>query len=263
MRFIITLRVNAHRFGRLLPLNYQYEMSAAIYKTLSSGNEDFAAWLHNNGFQTEEGKQFKLFTFSRFNVPSFRILRQSNQMELKSEYVQWQISFWPENSTQTFIGGVFENRVFEIGNRDSRVQFEVANIEILPPPEFQETMCYKALSPISVSFRDDFGRDCYPRTPDEFANADWVKERLLVNLLDKYSAFYGEDYQGECFLNFSVLSEPKSSLVTIKAGTPQETKVRGFMCQLALNAPPELQKIAYEAGLGELNSQGFGCLGLM
>jgi CRISPR-associated endoribonuclease Cas6 len=124
-------------------------------------------------------------------------------------------------------------------------------------------MCYKALSPISVSFRDERGRDCYPRTPEEFANADWVKERLLVNLLDKYSAFYGEDYQGESFLDFSVLTEPKSSLVTIKSGTSAETKVRGFMCQLALNAPPELQRIAYESGLGELNSQGFGCLEVM
>jgi len=263
MRFIITLRVNARKFGRLLPLNYQYEMSAAIYKTLSSCSEDFAAWLHDNGFKTDEGKQFKLFTFSRFNIPSFRIIKQSNQLELLSDQVFWQISFLPENSTQTFIGGVFENHVFEIGNRDSRVQFEVANIEILPHPEFKETMCYKALSPISVSFRDERGRDCYPRTSEEFANADWVKERLLVNLLDKYSAFYGEDYQGESFLDFSVLTEPKSSLVTIKSGTYAETKVRGFMCQLALNTPPELQRIAYESGLGELNSQGFGCLEIM
>ena len=57
MRFIITLRVNARKFGRLLPLNYQYEMSAAIYKTLSSCSEDFASWFHNNGFKTDEGKQ--------------------------------------------------------------------------------------------------------------------------------------------------------------------------------------------------------------
>ena len=260
MRFNITLRVNAQKFGRRLPINYQYEMSAAIYKILSSGSGEYAQWLHDNGFTLENGKQFKLFTFSHLNIPERRLLKQSNQLELLSDHVFWQISFLPENSTQTVIGGVFENRAFEIGNCDSRVQFEVANIEIIPPPEFQETMCYNAVSPISVSFRDERGRDCYPRTPEEFANADWVKERLLVNLLGKYSAFYGEDYQGESFLDFSVLTKPKSSLVTIKSGSSAETKVRGFMCQLALNAPPELQRIAYESGLGELNSQGFGCL---
>ncbi len=263
MRFIITLRVNKQRFGRLLPLNYQYEMSAAIYKILSSANEDFASWLHENGFQTCEGKQFKLFTFSRLNVPERRILKQSNQMELKSEYVQWQISFLPENSTEKFIEGIFQDRTFEIGNREAKVQFEVANIEILPPPEFQETMVYNTLSPVSVSFRDGNDRDCYPRNAQEFAEAEWVRERLLVNLLDKYSAFYGEDFCGEQFLDFRALSEPKSSLVSLKAGTSAETKVRGFMCRFALTAPAELQKTAYEAGLGEQNSQGFGCLAVM
>lgn len=89
MRFIITLRVNARKFGRLLPLNYQYEMSAAIYKTLSSCSEDFASWLHDNGFKTDEGKQFKLFTFSRFNIPSFRIIKQSNQLELKQTLLRF------------------------------------------------------------------------------------------------------------------------------------------------------------------------------
>jgi CRISPR-associated endoribonuclease Cas6 len=49
--------------------------------------------------------------------------------------------------------------------------------------------------------------------------------------------------------------------VTIKAGTLQETKVRGFMCKLDLRCPKELMQIAYECGLGEANSQGFGCLG--
>ena len=141
MRFNLTLRVNARKYGRILPLNYQYEMSAAIYKVLSSADKDFAAWLHDNGFQTDNGKQFKLFTFSRLQIPKngFRIIKQSNQLELNTQTVDFQISFLPENSTQTFIGGVFENRTFEIGGRGAKVQFEVEGIELLPPPEFKET----------------------------------------------------------------------------------------------------------------------------
>lgn len=265
MRFKITLRVNRKRFGNKIPINYQYEMSAAIYKILSSADTEFATWLHENGFQMDNGKQFKLFTFSRLQIPKngFTILKQSNQLELKSQTVDFQISFMPENSTQTFIGGVFENRTFEIGRRDALVQFEVESIELLPPPEFKETMVFNALSPISVSCHDEQGRDRYPQTPQEFKDAEWIRERLLCNLIDKYSAFYGKEYSGEKFLKYMTLSEPKSSLISIKAGTREETRVRGFSCQLALNAPPELQKIAYESGLGELNSQGFGCLEVM
>lgn len=262
MRFKITLRVDRKRFGNKIPINYQYEMSAAIYKILSSADTEFATWLHENGFQMDNGKQFKLFTFSRLQIPKngFTIIKQSNQLELKSQTVDFQISFMPENSTQTFIGGVFENRTFEIGRSGALVQFEVESIELLPPPEFKETMMYNTLSPISVSCHDEQGRDRYPQTPQEFKDAEWIRERLLNNLIDKYSAFYGKEYSGEKFLKYMTLSEPKSSLISIKAGTREETRVRGFSCQLALNAPASLQKIAYESGLGELNSQGFGCL---
>lgn len=265
MRFNIALRVNAQKFGRILPLNYQYETSAAIYKILSSADNDFAAWLHDNGFQLPNNKQFKLFTFSRLQIPPkcFRLIKQSNQMELLSDRVSLQISFLPENSTETFIGGIFQNRVFEIGDRKSKVQFEVENIELMQPPAFKETMMYEALSPISVSHYDDNGRQSYPQSPDEFKNAPWIREVLLCNLLDKYAAVYGHEFEGNQFLDLMTLSEPKSCLVTIKSGTSEQTRVRGFMCKFALRTSPELQKIAYESGLGSGNSQGFGCLQVM
>ena len=254
--------MNSQR-GRLLPLNYQHELSAAIYRILASSSEAYAEWLHENGFQLENGKTFKLFTFSRLKPEDFRILRQSNQLELLSDKVEWQISFLPENSTQKFIEGLFQKRVFEVGNKRSVVQFQVENIEMMSPPDYSDTMTFEALSPISVSKRLEDGRDYYPQNGEEFKKADWVRDRLLQNLLDKYEAIEGKPYEGDSFLDMMTLSEPKSSLVTIKAGTPQETKVRGFMCKLALHCPTELMRIAYESGLGEGNSQGFGCLGMI
>lgn len=262
MRFNVTLSINKSNLnGRKLPLNYQYELSAVIYHILASANEEFAEWLHENGFRLETGKQFKLFTFSRLNPEKFRILRQSNQLELLSDKVEWRITFLPDRSTQKFVEGLFQKRVFEVGNKQSVVQFQVDSIEMLPSPEFTDTMTFETLSPISVSQRLEDGRDAYPQTAEEFSNASWVRERLLQNLLDKFEAFYGTAYEGERFFDIMTLTEPKSALVTIKAGTPQETKVRGFLCRLALHCPAELMRIAYESGLGEGNSQGFGCLG--
>lgn len=262
MRFKITLRVNRNAFGRKLPLNYQYELSAVIYRIMASGNEAYAEWLHENGFQLESGKTFKLFTFSQLKPEKYRILRQSSQIELQSDTIECYISFLPEKSTQRFIEGLFQNQVFEVGNKESVVQFQVESIQMLPSPEFTETMTFETLSPITVSQRLEDGRDAYPQSAEEFSNAPWVRERLLQNLLDKYEAFYSKPYEGECFFDMMTLTEPKSSLITIKAGTSQETKVRGFKCRLALHCPAELMRIAYESGLGEGNSQGFGCLGV-
>ena len=50
----------------------------------------------------------------------------------------------------------------------------------------------------------------------------------------------------------------KSKLITIKTNTPAEAKVRGYLCSFRLKAPLELMKIAYEGGIGEQCSQGFG-----
>lgn len=260
MRFTITLQ-NTGRFGKRLPINYQYELSAVIYRILASGSEAYAEWLHENGFRLETGKQFKLFTFSRLKPEKFRILRQSNQLELLSDKVVWQISFLPEKSTQKFIEGLFQKRFFEVGNRQLVVQFQVDSIQMLPSPDFTDTMTFEAISPITVSQRLEDGKDAYPQTAEEFSNAPWVRERLLQNLLDKYEAFHGVPFDGKCFFEIMTLTEPKSALVTLKAGTPQETKVRGFLCKIALHCPAELMRIAYESGLGEGNSQGFGCLG--
>ena len=158
---------------------------------------------------------------------------------------------------------MFQNRTIEVGNKQSRVQFEVCGIELLPSFDYTDSMTFDALSPISVSQKDALERDRYPKDGAEFKTAPWVKERMVQNLINKYEAFYGCTYEGERRLDFEALTEPKSALVTIKADTPQETKVRGFMSILTLRCPEALLRIAYECGLGEGNGQGFGCLGIV
>ena len=38
MRFKLILEVNKKAYGNIIPINYQYEQSAAIYKILSYGD---------------------------------------------------------------------------------------------------------------------------------------------------------------------------------------------------------------------------------
>jgi len=71
MRFKRTLQLEKRRYGDLIPLNYQYECSAVIYRILSRSSTEYSQWSHENGFQLENGKQFKLFTFSRLQVPHY------------------------------------------------------------------------------------------------------------------------------------------------------------------------------------------------
>lgn len=254
MRFKLVLEVNKRTFGNTLPINYQYEQSAAIYKILSYGDKEYAAWLHENGFQLESGKTFKLFTFSRFKIEKRRIL--NDRIKILSDTVEWQISFLPEKSTEEFIKGVFNNQIFEIGDKYSCVQFVVKTIEIIPLPVFGESMQFSTMSPMCLKFKREDGKIDYISPNDVRA-----KQILFVGLVDKYYSLYGIklDFSIED-MAFDILNEPKPVLVTMKSGTSNQTKVKGYMFKFRIKAPVELLKVMYDGGAGSLSSQGFGCL---
>lgn len=253
MRFKLTLQADKDTFGNKIPLSYSYELSSLTYRILSTSDAAFSEWLHENGFQSGN-KRFKLFTFSRLHIPQYRI--ENDCVRILSDTVEWQISFLPERSTQEFICGVFQNQTFELGTRYANVRFSVREISVLPSPEFAKTMELETLSPICISLRRENGKV-------DYLAPDHPEAVLLIrqNLLNKYYAFHGKDYDESVFdFGFEVLSKPKSVLVTIKAGTPQETRVRGFMCRFRMTAPVELMKVAYDAGVGEKGSTGFGMI---
>ncbi len=258
MRFKLTLGVEKKAFGNMLPINYQYEQSAVIYKILSRASTEYASWLHENGYTLESGKRFKLFTFSRLKIEKRRILQQEEQIKIMSDTVEWQISFLPEKSTENFIQGVFMNQVFEIGNKKSTVRFRVVNIEVLPSPQYSDEMEFTTMSPICLKHRREDGSTEYLSLIDVRA-----KQAILSGLLSRYEVFHGNPYKDSFNFDFTVLDVPKSVLVTIKSHTYEQTKVRGYMSRFHVKAPQPLMQIMYESGIGEECSQGFGCVGLL
>lgn len=256
MRFKLVLRVNREKYGDCIPINYQYEASAAIYKILSRADNEYAVWLHDNGFQLDNGKKFKLFTFSRLIIKNKQIIRNSGRIKILSDTIEWQISFLPEKSTQKFIEGLFLNQIFEIGDNKSAVQFHITCVEAMQEPDYCEEMEFNTQSPICIKFKNEDGRIDY------LSPSDVRAPYLLFNgLLDRYKTFYGKSLpcsSEEC--KFEILSEPKSSLILIKAGTKDQTRVRGYLCRFKVKAPVEIMKIIYSSGIGVQTSVGFGCV---
>ncbi len=256
MRFKLSLTLTRDS-GNVLPINYQYEQSAVIYRILSRSDELYSAWLHDNGYRLESGKKFKLFTYSPFKLEKFRILKSTAQIEILGYNVEWKISFQPEKATEEFVRSIFTNQLFEIGNRDGKVKFQVQQVEVLPEPQFSEIMNYRTLSPICLPVSLDGNRY------DTYISPDNPRATIVaqMNLIEKYRAIKGKEFPDTDFtFQMEVLDKPKPKLITIKAGTPEESKVRGFNCRFTLTAPPELQKIAYQTGLGSKNSLGFGMI---
>jgi CRISPR-associated endoribonuclease Cas6 len=115
-------------------------------------------------------------------------------------------------------------------------------------------MDWEAQSPVCVKDHTE-GRTVFlsPEAPN-YAGA------ILRGLLSRFESLYGHPYEGDTHgFHFELLGpQPKSALITIKAGTPQQTQIRGYRYRFCLTAPKELMHIASEGGFGEECSQGFG-----
>ena len=254
MRFKITLQVKANHSGRELPLNYQYESASAIYDILSRSDREYSGWLHENGFSADK-KRFKLFSFSRLIVPKYGIDKENQRLIIQSDVVYWYITFLPEKSTRNFIEGVFKQQTFQIGDKYSAVEFTVREIQLMPPLEYKEEMYFETMSPVCISLREADGRTTYLSPADPA-----YTEGLLIGLSDRYKAFHGQEFAGSKYCDLQLLNEPKSVLVKIKANTPQQTFVRGYIFRFKIRLPEELMQIAYENGIGEKGSIGFGMI---
>lgn len=258
MRIRLVLTVTGTE--RILPINYQYEISACIYRILHYGNAEFASWLHNNGYRAGQ-KAFKLFTFSNIHAERYKVFK--DRFMILSDEVSLVLTFKVDEAVRHFISGLFARQRFSIGDNHSKVEFEVKTVETLAPPVFTENMTFQALSHLCVTkpVEKNGKLKAWYLPPDH----PEYEERFFINLVNRYKAVH-EDINGQFDdinqYRLELLGKPKSGLIKIKAGTRDETRIRGYRFSFACTAPVELLKFGYEAGFAEKGSLGFGCVGV-
>jgi CRISPR-associated endoribonuclease Cas6 len=80
MKFSIRLTPIAAE--NIIPINYQYPLSSALYRIIAKGDAKNAEFLHGTGY----GKGFKFFTFSQINCP-FKIEKISLNYKYSLSYI--------------------------------------------------------------------------------------------------------------------------------------------------------------------------------
>ncbi|MDP1810457.1 MAG: CRISPR-associated endoribonuclease Cas6, partial [Sediminibacterium sp.] len=93
------------------------------------------------------------------------------------------------------------------------------------------------------------------------------KKAIVYNWKEKYATLYGQAAAEAVFsklqLEVTQAHNTRSRLITIKANTEQQTRIRGFThFKLNVQAPKLALELAMGAGLGLYNSQGMGCVGV-
>jgi len=251
----------------IFPINYQYPLSAALYKILSSGSPEYATFLHKRGYLSPSGKPLKLFTFSRLWSPNIKRFQSSLIIRNFDPCRLMITSPMLEDFVQNFVFGLFERQTLEIGGPHSVGRFLITNVETLPEPEFGHSVIFKCLSPIVLTTMHIYKNKLTPyylRPNDERLN-----QAIQHNLMNKHQTIFGHS-PADDELTFALDQEyvkrkggydKLSKLITIKEGsTSQETKVKAFIAPFKLTGSTALMRVAYECGLGDKNSLGFGMI---
>lgn len=241
--------------GSILPMNYMYQISGFVYKTLQKANKNYAEWLHEKGYNYEN-KQFKLFTFSGLTLPKYQ--RYEDRFILQGDTVKLTVSFHVDDVMKDFVTGLFQRQRFFIQDKKSKIDFQIEQVQIDAEPNFKSTMRFRATSPVCITHHLEGKKYANYLAP----NSENYKHLLFQNLIHKYQSIMPDNdgFDGQ-EMSFKLLtSQPKSRLITIKAFSPEATKVRGYLYDFEVTAPIELIKLGYAAGFGEKNSIGFGCV---
>jgi CRISPR-associated endoribonuclease Cas6 len=257
MRIKVTLEPTRQEFT--LPVNYMYPLSAVVYKIFSSGSEEVAKWLHEEGFKDSSGKNLKLFNFSQLKFEKYQIQQDSIRCYGNCSFVM--SSPVETELIETFVQGIFRCQEISIGNRKYSSYFRIKEVEIQKPMEFSNECIFRTMTPITVSTIGIHNEK--PSIHYIFPNEEAFTEGIVKNLLKKYKMVKGSDYTGE--LNVAVLNpdNTRSKLITIKESTAEETKVKGFLIDINVNAEPLMMQVLYNCGVGEKNSGGWGMLTLL
>lgn len=249
-----------------VPVNYQYPLSAAIYKLLAQASPEYAAWLHDHGYRSPADRLLKLFTFSKLFIPSVRF---SNGVLEARESGPWHVfvsSPMTDDFVQHFVLGLFQDQKLEIGGIGAAGRFLIEQVEALAPPVWRAAMQFKTLSPVVVStMREHKGKlQPYYYRPNDSELGEAVRQ----NLLQKHEIIHGrapEDGTLEFVIDTDYVIrkggvEKVSKLLRIKEGTREETHIKGFECPFTLRGNPELMQVAWECGIGDHNSMGCGMI---
>jgi CRISPR-associated endoribonuclease Cas6 len=235
-------------------MDYQYYLSAWIYKVIGKADHEFSRFLHSVGY-TDGNKQFKLFCYSPLIFEKYVSWKEKALFEINSNNLAMMVSFYMPEAAGHFITGLFSNQEVYIGDRFNGLDLTVTQVERLPERNQEGTVKYKALSPIVISYHYEGDRYARYLSPEDCGYAEMVKN----NLMQKVNATPGlNELPGNICFSLDPGKTPKSRLVTIKPFTREESRVRGFLYEFSLTASTGIHQLIKATGFGEKNSMGFG-----
>lgn len=261
MRLFLKLRAKT---SDNISFNYNYSLSAAIYKLLNFGSAEFSTFLHDIGYESNN-KYYKFFTFAlqlektTFNKKYLVLDSPNANLYISSPLV--------DDFIKNFVIGTFEKQTIEIYAEGIKTKFNIITTEILPEPIYSDEMYFKMITPMVLSTQVNYNDKLstyYFRVDDDLKKLNKIFNQNLIN---KYEAIHNKKYEGkgtELTWDYDYLVKAAKSnkkltkKVSIMKDYESPIEVVGMFCPFSLKGDIKLIKVGYESGFGSQNSMGFG-----
>ncbi len=235
--------------GTRLPMDYQEWLTAAVYGLLADSDADFARFLHDDGYQDEDGRRFKLFTFSWLR--GARRVVDGDALRFAPGPLEWLVASPVEPFLTNLATGLLAAGALRVGP----ATIPITQIETLPAPPLAETAAFTCLSPIVAALPLPDGRTRYLRPCD----GDAFSAAVANNLRRKHRLLHGDAPADD---RFALTFDPAYLARDPRGGTKLTTfkgiHLVGAFCPFTVTGSADLMRVGYETGFGEKNAAGFG-----
>lgn len=230
-----------------LPYDYQYWLASMLLDRLNTADGELADFLHSH-------TGYKYYTFSWLLSDDLKTTDSGLQFDKGYFY----LTSPDKKFIQGFASGLLQEPKFNLGH----TEFIVESIEILDGKEIRSEVTFKTLSPIyTKTKREKKGEwDLLP-----LKDMKW-HENIHNNLLNRYIEYYGEEPERDDFEITKFYGQPEYKRVSIKKRENSEEKEYYKRCariKFDVEGNPEMLKFGYDAGFGQGNAMGFGCVGVV
>lgn len=227
----------------VVPIDYNYQIQGFLYKSISP---KLARILHDKGFPVGK-RNFKLFTFSRI-LGDYEVNKTDGSIKFLSPFRLVVNSVMNE-----FIEELAEELLRKKFVRIASHRVSLASAEVADTMIDQDKIRIRMLSPVTIYStlsHPDGRKKTYYYSPYETEFSQLISE----NSSKKFMAYFGRAPRGSISLTPLKVNPVNQKIVLYKG-----TIIKGWTGIYELSGDRELMKMAYDAGLGGKNSQGFGC----
>lgn len=255
MRIKITFKnLNCETY---LPINTNYY----LVKLINYLTSDYKRYLKALVPAEARGNNFDMYTFSQLIIPQRNI--EDFRIGILSEEFHWYVA----SPFHQFLGLLAKELRQRKQIKIAKRLFGVHKVEFIDAPVFEKSVAhFTCLSPVAVyrqhqqKRRGSFYMKSGYILPDD---RDYIKN-IKRDLIQKFNAVQHNEMDAFDFdLQFDQnyirrRNNRITKVITLENGEKLPEQVRGVLAPFRIKAKPEILKLVYDSGLGQLNNFGFG-----